>query len=202
MIYLLKTSYGNVGALSTFFQFQGLDYKYLHHANQDISDLTTLVLPGVGAFDPYIDYIQSSGLDTLIKTTASSGQKIIGICIGMHILFDSSEEGILSGLSLIRGKVMRLNCGVTTSGKLIRVPHSGWNMVKSTVVSPIKIDEYFYFSHSYAVEAAHDKTIASTHHGIEFASMIRSNNIYGLQFHPEKSGVNGQDLLLKIINLT
>jgi glutamine amidotransferase len=157
-------------------------------SRQDLASCDLLVLPGVGNFAAGIANIDELGLRSFIVDWAKSSKPIIGICLGMQLLFDSSEEGDSEGLGILKGKVVKLESGV-------KVPHMGWN----TIHSPDELKEFdgkhFYFVHSYVCVPTDQITTATTSYGMTFASAVRSGNIWGLQFLPEKSSKDGISLL-------
>lgn len=154
-----------------------------------------LVVPGVGAFGGCMEGLHSINGAEIIKERNAAGKKTLGICVGMQILFDSSEEKFNgsepSGLGLLRGKVSKLSAPV--------IPHIGWNLVvaasESLLFKGIE-NERFYFVHSYAaVETTSDVKTTTSNYGAQFISAIESDTISAVQFHPEKSGVAGLQLL-------
>jgi glutamine amidotransferase len=152
-----------------------------------------LVLPGVGAFGKSMETIRAAGFDRIISDHASAGKPLLGICLGMQLLFTQSEEiGFHQGLGILRGTVTRFP-------GTVKVPHIGWNEIKQKRISPILSEvpdsAYVYFVHSYYVVPNDDITIASTDYGVEFTSMIQDGNIFGIQFHPEKSQTTGLTIL-------
>lgn len=156
-----------------------------------------IILPGVGAYGAAMQAIRDQHLDTRIKDYVADGGWIFGICLGMQLLFDFSVEGgeQVGGLGLIGGSVGRL-----PEDNRNRLPHIGWNTVKVTRDSPIFRDvaaeEYFYFQHSYAVRPKDDDVvIATSTHVTDFPCAVQHGNIFGVQFHPEKSFANGLALL-------
>jgi imidazole glycerol-phosphate synthase subunit HisH len=146
-----------------------------------IEDCDALCVPGQGIFGRCVSNLRASGLDGHIARWIDAGRPYLGICLGMQVLFESSEErGPIEGLGLLSGRVARLGNGV-------RVPHIGWNTVG---------DEHFYFDHSYAVAPADESIVTGwSDHGGRWAARIESGPILGVQFHPEKSGRAGIDLL-------
>jgi glutamine amidotransferase len=155
-----------------------------------------LVLPGVGAFPLAMRRLQSLGLDELIRTCTARGTPLLGICLGMQLLFDSSEElEVTAGLGLLRGAVTALETGG------LRVPHIGWNEVRFERPSPLtgNLPEEgcaFYHVHSYAARPRHPAdTVGTTEYGERFATVIEHGVVFGVQFHPEKSSGEGLRLL-------
>jgi len=171
------------------------------------SDIETLlkcdgiILPGVGAFPDAIDNITSKNLDKFLIGFAASGKPLLGICLGMQLLFEESDEvRICKGLGLIKGKVTRL------AGDL-KIPHMGWNdlIIKKQcrILEGVKDGEFAYFVHSYlAVSMDEDDINAVTIYGTEVPAVVSKGSVYGTQFHPEKSGDLGMKILKNFIKLT
>lgn len=174
----------------------------------DILNNQKLILPGVGAFSAGMDGLKSRNLIEPIKLAVKEGKEVLGICLGMQLIMDSSEEfGFHEGLGLIRGQVKLLVPKTETES--YKVPHIGWNSLiktklanwQDTVLENIKTGEMAYFVHSYAVYPSNQKNnLAQTEYGGEvFCSVISCDNITATQFHPEKSGDVGQRILRKFI---
>lgn len=160
-----------------------------------------VILPGVGAFGHCMDRLCFYGLHQVIQSVVNEGKALLGICVGMQMLFESSEEhGFKKGLGLIEGAVKKLPVVIDQD---CRLPHIGWNEVrylhreKQAVFSSLPQQENYYFVHSYACQPTNDKTIlAKTHYAdIDFAAAVIRDNICGLQYHPERSGKAGLELL-------
>ena len=155
-----------------------------------IASAERLVLPGVGAAAPVMRKLRESGIDDLLRTSTTP---LLGICIGMQVLFERSEEGDVAGLGLLRGEVRRLPVA-----QGVRLPHMGWNRLQKRAASPLLdgIDEgaHAYFVHGYGVAGSAD-AIAETTHGEAFAAAVARGRIAGTQFHPERSGAVGSRLL-------
>jgi glutamine amidotransferase len=157
-----------------------------------------IVVPGVGAFAPAMRRLDAADLVRPLRDAARDRVPVVGICLGMQLFFERSEEGApISGLGLLSGVVKRLPGGV-------KIPHMGWNRIVVRGVDPLFAglppDPYAYFVHSYVVDPADpDVVLATTHHGASFPSVVRADNIWGLQFHPEKSGTIGVRMLRNLI---
>nr|AAU82315.1 imidazoleglycerol-phosphate synthase [uncultured archaeon GZfos14B8] len=154
-----------------------------------------VIVPGVGAFDDCIRNLEPFS-EVLIEGV-ESGVPVLGICIGMQILFEASEEGNEKGLGLIPGEVVRLSTNV-------RVPHMGWNNLHlqrhSELLNGITDADYFYFVHSYyCVPRDEGATVASVEYGVELAAVVNKDNVYGVQFHPEKSSKKGLQVLSNFV---
>jgi len=171
----------------------------------ELAGASKLILPGVGAFDHAMELLQGAGmrepLDALVL-----GQKVpvLGICVGMQILADSSDEGSLPGLGWIPGKVRAFKSEPKSAN--LPLPHMGWNDVHSArdnkLFNGLESDPRFYFLHSFFFECAEPRYAAATaSYGIDFASVVQSDNVYGVQFHPEKSHHYGSALLKNFAEL-
>lgn len=170
---------------------------------QDINNFDKIILPGVGAFGAAMEKLSDIGFADEIKNFAKAGKPILGICLGMQLLFEESREyGRHKGLGLIKGAVLPFSEKI----KNLPLPQIGWNSIKTEAASPllenIKDDSSFYFVHSFYCEPE-EKTIiaASSDYGIKFAAVINKDNIFGCQFHPEKSQSAGLQILKNFHNL-
>lgn len=195
-ITIIDYGVGNIASIANMLKKAGHS-AVLSGDHTEIRDASRLILPGVGSFDHAAARLHSTGLDDIVRERAAAGVPVLGVCLGMQLLLDGSDEGELSGLGLIRGRSRRFP--TEAEGHRLRVPHMGWNTVQRTSDEPlpsVKDGDRFYFVHSYFVQpddGAH--VIGTTRHGIEFASMIRRDNVIGVQFHPEKSHRYGLRLL-------
>lgn len=159
-----------------------------------------VILPGVGAFDRAAAILRETGLGEAVVRAASSGSQVLGICLGMQLLLDGSEEGegAEAGLGLVPGRVVAFPPEVKEQG--LRVPHMGWNSITRVGDHPslpvVADGDRFYFVHSFhAVTTDPAHRFATAHHGIDFTAMIGKDNVLGAQFHPEKSHRTGMALL-------
>lgn len=162
-----------------------------------------LILPGVGSFDNAASKLRDLGLIQPIQECAQSGTPLLGICLGMHLLSDGSEEGELPGLGLIPGRVKKFQFPKNSS---LKIPHMGWNRVTVSKTHPIAIqqdeDSKFYFVHSYHYQCEDvSDELFKTYYGYEFASGVQRENVIGVQFHPEKSHRYGMEIFRKFIDL-
>jgi glutamine amidotransferase len=160
-----------------------------------------VLLPGVGAFDYGMARLSEPGFDEAVRSFAKSGRPLLGICLGMQLLLDGSEEGRSPGLGLIPGRSVRFD---PSAG--MRVPHMGWNAVTparaDSFISGVPDDNRFYFVHSYHVVPDDPASVlATSEYGNEFASMIRVDNVMGAQYHPEKSHAFGMTVLKNFATL-
>ena len=191
MIVIIDYGLGNLGSVKNALNKLGVD-SIISNLIKVITAGSGLILPGVGSATEGMKNLRKSGLNKVILKQIKLKKPILGICLGMQLLFFLSEEGNTECLNVIEGKVKRFN-------NKLKVPQIGWNQVKqkpSKLFLGIKDKSYFYFVHSYYCQASEEKIIiGSTEYGINFTSAIEDKNIFGVQFHPEKSGENGLKLL-------
>jgi glutamine amidotransferase len=183
---VLDHGMGNLRSVSKALEAAGAAADVTADKN-DILRCDALCVPGQGIFGRCMTALSRSGLDDVVREWISTGRPYLGICLGMQVLFESSEEkGSVAGLGILGGRVLRLPPSV-------RVPHIGWNNVRPAPAGP---GDYFYFDHSYAVQPAEDELVAGwCEHGDRFAAIVRSGSVLAVQFHPEKSGASGIDFL-------
>ena len=159
-----------------------------------------VVLPGVGAFGDGMTGLKERGLVETLLEIAASGKPLLGICLGMQLLLERSEEmGLHEGLGLLPGRVRRFE---STD---LKVPQTGWNQIHAIRENPLlnglEIRAYAYFNHSFYCDAADEETLAHTDYGIRYASVVASDHLYGVQFHPEKSQRVGLTILRNFVEL-
>ena len=204
MIGILDYGVGNVNAFLRIFYLKNIPAKVISSPH-DYQDITKLILPGVGSFDNAMIKLNNSGLrDKLNYLVLKEDVPILGVCIGMHMLGRKSSEGNLDGLGYIDGVTEKLKTKAN-SNELV-LPHMGWNDIsipqKDSIWDSINLKKGFYFLHSYAfVPDQYDSIIGSSSHGESFVCAVKSSNVYGFQFHPEKSLSNGIQLLTNFANL-
>ena len=166
---------------------------------KELENYDGLVLPGVGNFDSAISSIQKDA--ALLNTAVDKGMPILGICLGLEMLFDKSEEGVLEGLKVLDGDVLML------PKMKVKVHHIGWNNLrivntKSNLLKGIPQDSWVYFVHSYHIEPQDEKLIAAvTDYGSKLPVVIERSNLFGTQFHPEKSGKIGAQIMKNFVNI-
>lgn len=171
---------------------------------EDLDGASKIVLPGVGHFDEGIKLLNDSGFSDSIKNCVLRlKMPILGICLGMQLFCESSEEGTRKGLGLIPGKVLHLS---DTSREDLKIPHMGWNTLEITrpnrLLNDFSDEQRFYFVHSYYVQlSSPELSIASTTYGSKFCSAFEVDNIFGVQFHPEKSHRFGINLMSNFVDL-
>jgi glutamine amidotransferase len=185
---------GNLRSVEKAFEHIGVNADITSEKKQ-IENADGIVLPGVGAFKDAIDRLNSSGLSGLIKKQIEEGKPFLGICLGLQLLFEKSEEdGWHDGLAVFEGVVRRLP-------NKVKVPHMGWNEIekeenKTVYLDGIKDKSRFYFVHSYYVDPVDEGLVSTkTEYGVRFTSSIARNKLFACQFHPEKSGLVGLELL-------
>ena len=165
-----------------------------------LHDAERIILPGVGAFGAGMEGLHRRGVVEALREQAARGTPILGVCLGMHLLFESSEElGQFEGLGLLPGHVIKL------PAKDLKVPHIGWNQLchagKSALLAGVPDGGYAYFVHSYYADTTPDQVIATTDYGLPFPSVVGRGNVFGAQFHPEKSQGVGMRLLANFASM-
>ncbi|MDN4072130.1 imidazole glycerol phosphate synthase subunit HisH [Fictibacillus terranigra] len=205
MIGIIDYGMGNLHSVSS--ALKRLDQPYfLSDRKEELAKADKLLLPGVGSFRDAMSILNGTGLADFIKAEAAAGKPLLGICLGMQLLFEeSAENGITKGLGLLPGTAERFS-GVTCSGETYKVPHMGWNKLEYNRTSPLteNLDEgYVYFVHSYAVQTDDSAcVIAQAHYGDRSVpAVVGQNNIFGTQFHPEKSSETGMTILSNFCKL-
>lgn len=191
---LVIVNYGAGNIKSIQFAFNRLGCKaLLSNKPEDIQNADKIIFPGVGEASTAMNKLRESGLDVLIPTLK---QPVLGICLGMQLLCEHTEEGDTKGLGVFQTKVKRFS-------NQVKVPQMGWNVItdlKSDLFKGIKEKDYMYLVHSYYAEIC-NQTIAKTDYNIHYASALQLNNFYGVQFHPEKSSDAGAKLLENFLKL-
>jgi glutamine amidotransferase len=204
MIGIIDYGSGNVSALANIFRQRKIDHL-LSGDPRELAKADRYILPGVGAFDPTMEKLRESGiLDLLTDMVLGREKRVLGICVGMQLLSEGSEEGQLPGLGWVKGRVRKID-----TRALVRpphLPHMGWNSVrlsgKATLFRGIDVDRGFYFLHSYFFDvAANDDVAATVEYGADLPCAVERGNIFGAQFHPEKSHSNGTRFLLNFAEL-
>ena len=201
MIGVLDYGMGNIASVINTLEYIGKDVKTVS-TSDEFKDITHLIIPGVGSYQTAIQNIINKGLKSEILKFAENNKPILGICLGMQLLSSTgSEPNQCEGLNLIPGHVEKINT------KNIRVPHVGWNTLNIAdedhpLFDFCKKNIDYYFVHSYRfVPESNEHILGTTNYGSEFTSIIGSGNIFGIQFHPEKSQKNGLQLLKNFINI-
>ena len=203
MIALIDYNMGNLRSVHNAFEKIGTRVDIVQdHTKLQAYD--KIILPGVGAFGDAMESLESTGMKEAVQAFAKSGKALLGICLGMQLLFESScEFGETQGLGLIEGEVVAFD-KARFSSKL-KVPHMGWNEIfiqqNSPLLKGLPKEVYLYFVHSFHVVCDDAVTIGKTKYGYEFASAVQKDNIFGIQPHPEKSHDNGLKILKNFVEL-
>lgn len=213
-VIILDYGLGNLFSVQRALEYIGVN-PLITDDKEEVWRADKIIIPGVGAFREGMDQLDRRGLIPLIKEAADSDKAILGICLGMQLLMSKSEEhGEREGLNLISGRVSQLFAG--EGNNKVKVPHIGWNCLvpsqcqlvrnnnywKGTILEGIERDAFMYFVHSFYVHTDKPEyTIAETHYGENrFCCVAQKDNIMGCQFHPERSGSKGIEILKKFIN--
>ncbi len=203
MIVIIDYGVGNLASVLNMFKKIGINEVCISNNENDIINAKKLLLPGVGAFDAGMVNLERSGLIAVLnKKVLEEKIPILGICLGMQLLGNSSEEGIKKGLGWVDAKAVKFNFPVEMK---LKIPHMGWNYIDikhANLLIDREEKNRFYFVHSYYVKCADEKNILATcNYGIDFACMVNKDNIYGAQFHPEKSLKFGMKMLANFAKL-
>jgi len=198
MITIIDYGMGNLKSIENAFRYLGVETKITDNPSE-IEKSKKLVFPGVGNFGKAIENLKKKKIDLAIKKAIEKGIPFLGICLGFQLLFEKSEEAPkIKGLSIFQGKVSRL--------KKAKIPQIGWNQLKiqkkSKILKGLKGGSFVYFMHSFYPKPLDKKIIITkTNYGIDFCSSIESKNIFGVQFHPEKSGKVGLKILKNFVEI-
>lgn len=202
MLGILNYKIGNLASVQNAFEKIRVDAKIITDSSK-IKECSRVILPGVGAFGDAMEHLEKSGMQEAILDFARSGKPLLGICLGMQLLFAKSYEfGEHKGLSLLEGEVVRFDESKLKEGE--KIPHIGWNSVKNMHKSPLLKglgeEFYLYFVHSFCVRDLKN-AVGVSEYGGEFASIVQKDNIFGIQPHPEKSHSVGLKILENFVNL-
>lgn len=206
MITIVDYGLGNIKAFANVYKRLNIPAFYASTPEQ-LQQASKIILPGVGAFDHAMHKLNTSGLrETLDNLVLEKKVPVIGICVGMQMMANDSEEGISKGLGWINGTVKRFSYPNEEVAKKHPLPHMGWNDINLVKASALvaNLDEYkrFYFLHSYYFQCANTADIVATaNYGFDYACIVNHGNVYGIQCHPEKSHHNGVALLKNFAEL-
>lgn len=204
MIGIIDYGSGNIYAIANLYKRLNLEY-ILTNDHNELKKADKLILPGVGAFDETMQMLNNSGLKNLLdELVLVKKVPIMGVCVGMQIMANSSEEGDLEGFGWIKGHVKKIDKNALYSKP--HLPHMGWNEIHVKETSPlfndIDTERGFYFLHSYYFSCKDESdSLATTHYGSHFSCVVNHENVYGVQFHPEKSHSNGIQIFKNFANL-
>jgi imidazole glycerol-phosphate synthase subunit HisH len=204
MIGIIDYGMGNLFSVSMALERLNVSY-FVSAKKEKLEEADGLILPGVGSFKDAMDLLNESGLSDMVKKFVAKDKPLLGICLGMQLLFEESEEnGHTKGLGLLSGRVTKF-AGITKNGELYKVPHMGWNRLSFTQQSSILKnlgEDFVYFVHSYYVKTKEPGVIiASSDYDVKVPAIVGKGNLYGMQFHPEKSSNLGIELLRNFTNL-
>ena len=202
MIAIIDYGVGNLFSLTCSFRTIGADVIVTNDVEK-IRQADKIILPGVGAFQDAAQKLRNSGLDVVLRQQAEKGKPVLGICLGMQLLFEKSYEyGEHEGLGLIRGTVRPI---ADVISKELKIPHIGWNALHFTKESPLfsKINDgdFVYFVHSFYAADCAESVIATSEYSADLTAAVASGNVFGCQFHPEKSGNVGLSILKAFVEM-
>lgn len=204
MLCIVDYGSGNIAAISNILENERIEY-FVSGNYQELNKAKNYILPGVGAFDPTLKTLVSSDiLQALQENVYVQKKPILGICVGMQLLADRSDEGKCDGLGWIAGNVRKIKFNASSTRLIL--PHMGWNEIKAHTNEPllegVDCKKGFYFLHSYYFDAIEeDDVVASVNYGGKLPCIVRRDNIIGAQFHPEKSHSNGVKFLKNFVRL-
>ncbi|WP_174728692.1 imidazole glycerol phosphate synthase subunit HisH [Mesobacillus harenae] len=204
MIGIADYGMGNLFSVSKALERLGVPY-FLSEDESELMAADALILPGVGSYRDAMERLSETGLAKMVKEFAATGKPLLGICLGMQLLFEESEEnGPTKGLGLLSGSC-HMFPGRSADGNTYKVPHMGWNnlsFVRSSDILTNIEEDYVYFVHSFYVKTnEQDVLIAAAEYDVVVPAVVGKGNIYGMQFHPEKSGSLGMELLRNFTRL-
>jgi glutamine amidotransferase len=194
MIAIIDYGSGNLAAIANIYKQLKIPYVVTGDL-AELADADSYIRPGVGAFDTTMRYLNESGMVAALSEQVLIKKKnVLGICVGMQILAQSSDEGMLTGLGWIPGRIRKIDASLLSVSP--KLPHMGWNSVKPKPDAPlfaeVDVDRGFYFLHNYYFDATDDADVSATvEYGKEMPCAVARANVFGMQFHPEKSHANG-----------
>lgn len=200
MVGIIDYGVGNLFSLRSSFKAIGQE-AFVSGDPAELEKASHLVLPGVGAFGDAAEKLRQSGLDSFVQTQAAAGKPLLGICLGMQLLFEESlEYGCHPGLGLLKGRVVPMEGRIP---KGLKIPHMGWNRLEVTGGRLLnEVDgEFVYFVHSFFADGCEESLAAVTEYGIPITAAVEQGNVFGCQFHPEKSGNVGLEILRRFCRI-
>lgn len=198
MVTVIQYGLGNVGSILSMCKYIGVNAR-ITESSEEIENATSLVLPGVGSFDEAMIFLANNKMIDILKYKVEEQKTpILGICLGMQLLTKGSEEGIMPGLSFIDAQCVRFD--FKEDKMKFKVPHMGWNNLypsenQLSLFPAINSELRYYFAHSYHIEYNSENVVATSEYGYRFVAAIKKDNIFGVQFHPEKSHQFGMKFL-------
>ena len=203
MIAVIDYGAGNLQSVVKALHFIGCDCTVTHR-QEELLQADGAILPGVGSFADAMDCMNRSGATEAVRTFVASGKPLLGICLGLQLLFDSSEESPgAKGLGLLKGSITR----IPSAGGTLKIPHMGWNSLsiaqRNGIFKDLPEEVYVYFVHSYYLQADDPAIVAArTQYGVSIDAAIQYRNLFATQFHPEKSGKVGLQILRNFAEMT
>lgn len=196
MIAIIDYGVGNLFSLRSSFAAIGQEAAVTRDVGE-IRRADRLILPGVGAFEDAAEKLRASGMDRAVKEETAKGKPLLGVCLGMQMLFERSHEyGVHEGLGLLKGEILPIAEKIPEG---LKIPQMGWNALKIVKDSPLlkytREGEYVYFVHSYSAVDCDESLLAVTEYGADLTACVGKGNVFGCQFHPEKSGDVGLGIL-------
>lgn len=200
MIAIINYGVGNLFSISRSFQHIGKEC-IVTDDKKVIEDASHIVLPGVGAFGDAVEKLKATGLVPTLDECVKNGKPLLGVCLGMQLLFEKSYEyGVHNGLGYLRGEICPMDPDLKAKECKLKVPHMGWNALKlidknNRLMKYTSDGEHMYFVHSFYAKNCTESLVASAEYGVEVPAVVAAGNVYGCQFHPEKSGECGLKIL-------
>ncbi len=200
MVVIIDYGAGNLFSLSSSLTALGIE-NTISNKPRDLQNAERIILPGVGAFGDAMKKLADTGLVPVLDAEVQAGKPLLGICLGMQLLFQKScEYGEHKGLGYIEGEITSLSEEFSRLGKTAKVPHMGWNSLEiakpqSPLMKYTRYGEYVYYVHSFYKEASGKSLVAASDYGVMVAGAVEKDNVFGTQFHPEKSGETGLKIL-------
>lgn len=205
MIAIIDYDAGNVGSVEKALRHLGEEVVVTRDADTLFS-AEKVILPGVGSFGDAMKKLQEYGLVEIIRTLVQNEIPVLGICLGLQLFFESSEESPgIEGLGILKGKIVKIPEGKGPDGEPLKIPHIGWNSLEfpreGRLFAGIQEEAYVYFVHSYYLKAEEDIVTARTRYGVQIDASVEKGNVFACQFHPEKSSETGLKILKKFVQL-
>ena len=203
MIAIIDYGLGNLNSVFKALERLGFDTKITGNP-KEIDEANALILPGVGALHDAMENLKQANLIDCIKENVKKGKPILGICLGMQLLYEKSfEDGEWEGLGLLKGEIVKFD--ESKFSEKLKVPHMGWNQLvvekENEILKYVNEGDYVYFVHSYYADSDFSEVVAYTNYGVKVPAIVAKKNIYGMQFHPEKSGDVGERILKNFLEL-
>lgn len=205
MIAIIDYDAGNVGSVEKALRHLGEEVVVTRDADMLFS-AEKVILPGVGSFGDAMKKLQEYGLVEIIRTLVQNEIPVLGICLGLQLFFESSEESPgIEGLGILKGKIVKIPKGKGPDGEPLKIPHIGWNSLEfpkeGRLFAGIQEEAYVYFVHSYYLKAEEDIVTARTRYGVQIDASVEKGNVFACQFHPEKSSETGLKILKNFVQL-